>query len=253
MAMNLRIFMPGNPSEGRKQSERPLLRELPGDPTREISSHPSAHESEWTEVSISSGAAFFQRAFDLSASLLLLTLLALPFLIIAIVVKLDSPGPVLFKQRRVGKDGQEFWFYKFRSMVADAEARRAALLQRNEASGLLFKIKNDPRITRSGRWLRKFSLDELPQLLNVVQGDMSLVGPRPALPVEVAQYTSRQRRRLAVKPGITGLWQVSGRSDLPFDRSIELDLEYIERQSLWLYVKILLLTFPAVLQGRGAY
>jgi exopolysaccharide biosynthesis polyprenyl glycosylphosphotransferase len=252
MAMNLRIFMPGNPSES-KESRRPLLRELPNDFSSQVITRPSIPDEEWNKVSVSAGAAFFQRAFDLSASLFLLILLALPMLVIAVIVKLDTPGPVLFKQRRVGKDGREFWFYKFRSMVADAEARRAALLQMNEASGLLFKIKNDPRITRSGRWLRKLSLDELPQLLNVVRGDMSLVGPRPALPVEVVQYTSRQRRRLAVKPGITGLWQVSGRSDLPFDRSIELDLEYIERQSLWLYIKILFLTFPAVLQGRGAY
>src|SRR5579862_6187690 len=152
MAMNLRIFMPGNPSEGHKQSGRPLLRELPDDSAPKISLGSSTPDTRWNEVSVSAGAALFQRAFDLGASLFLLVLLALPLLIISVIVKLDSPGPVLFKQRRVGKDGQEFWFYKFRSMVADAEARRAALLQMNEASGLLFKIKNDPRITRSGRW-----------------------------------------------------------------------------------------------------
>jgi lipopolysaccharide/colanic/teichoic acid biosynthesis glycosyltransferase len=123
----------------------------------------------------------------------------------------------------------------------------------NEATGPMFKIKNDPRITRVGRFIRKYSIDELPQFLNVLAGQMSLVGPRPALPVEVAQYNSRQRVRLTVKPGITGLWQVSGRSDLPFERSIELDLEYIEHQSLRFYVMILFMTLPAVVKGRGAY
>lgn len=248
MAMNLRIFMPGAPSEGGRRAE-PL-------PAPDTASAQPAWEScdlPAGGASLSSAAQVLLRIFDLIVSVSALAILAPIMIAIALIVKLDSPGPVLFKQLRVGKDGKEFWFYKFRSMVADAEARRAALLQMNEASGPLFKIKNDPRITRSGRWLRKYSLDELPQLINVVRGDMSLVGPRPALPVEVAQYTSRQWRRLAVKPGITGLWQVSGRSDLPFDRSIELDIEYIERQSLWLYVKILWLTFPAVLQGRGAY
>ncbi len=175
------------------------------------------------------------------------------FLVIAIVIKTDSSGGILFKQKRIGQFGAEFWFYKFRSMVADAEELRAALLKQNEASGPLFKIKQDPRITRSGRFLRKYSLDELPQLINVLKMDMSLVGPRPALPAEVAQYNSYQLRRLDVKPGITGLWQVSGRSDLTFERSVELDIEFIERQSILLYVIIMFKTIPAVLQGRGAY
>ena len=172
-----------------------------------------------------------QRTADVVLSIMALLVLLIPCLIIAILIKLETPGPVLFKQKRVGKDGSQFWFYKFRSMVADAEAQRNALMQMNEASGPLFKIKNDPRITRIGRFIRKYSTDELPQFLNVLAGQMSLVGPRPALPVEVAQYTKRQRTRLNVKPGITGLWQVSGRSDLPFERSIELDLEYIQQQS----------------------
>jgi lipopolysaccharide/colanic/teichoic acid biosynthesis glycosyltransferase len=200
-----------------------------------------------------SSVATVQRFVDVFLTGLALILLLPVFAILALIVKLDSPGPVLFKQRRVGKDGEEFWFYKFRSMVADAEVRRQALLKMNEASGPLFKIKNDPRVTRSGRWLRKYSLDELPQLLNVVKGEMSLVGPRPALPSEVAKYSDRQRGRLLVRPGITGLWQVSGRSDLPFDRCIELDLEYVERQSIGLYIRILFMTLPAVLSGRGAY
>lgn len=250
MAMNLRIFMPGTPSEGQSQAGQAGAHEAQETRPR---AWESAYPLDSSAESLGALAQALLRVFDLTVALVALALFSWLMIVIAIAVKLDSPGPVLFKQRRVGKGGREFWFYKFRSMVADAEARRAALLQMNEASGPLFKIKNDPRITRTGRWLRKFSLDELPQLINVVLGDMSLVGPRPALPVEVAQYTARQRRRLAVKPGITGLWQVSGRSDLPFDRSIELDLEYIERQSLWLYVKILCLTFPAVLQGRGAY
>jgi lipopolysaccharide/colanic/teichoic acid biosynthesis glycosyltransferase len=192
------------------------------------------------------GVELGQRVVDLVLSAILLAMLLPVFLVIAIVVKLDSPGAVLFKQRRVGKDGEEFWFYKFRSMVADAETRRETLVLMNEASGPLFKIKNDPRVTSSGKWLRKYSLDELPQLLNVMKGEMSLVGPRPALPDEVANYSDRHRHRLSVRPGITGLWQVSGRSDLPFERSVEL-------QSLWLYVKILCKTVPAVTSGRGAY
>ncbi len=199
------------------------------------------------------GAEAVQRVADIILSGVALLILMPVFTLLATIVRLDSPGPILFKQRRVGKDGQEFWFYKFRSMVADAEVRRTALLKMNEASGPLFKIKNDPRVTRSGRWLRRYSLDELPQLFNVFKGEMSLVGPRPALPAEVAKYSQRQRGRLLVRPGITGLWQVSGRSDLPFDRCIELDLEYVERQSLWLYVRILWLTLPAVMSGRGAY
>jgi lipopolysaccharide/colanic/teichoic acid biosynthesis glycosyltransferase len=192
-------------------------------------------------------------ALDLFLTVVGLLLLMPVFLVIAVAIRVDTPGSVLFKQKRVGQDGREFWFYKFRSMVVDAEAMRAALLQMNEASGPLFKMKQDPRITRIGRILRKYSLDELPQLINVIKGDMSLVGPRPALPVEVAQYQSEQLRRLEVRPGITGLWQVSGRSDLSFERSIELDIEFIEGQSIGLYVIILLKTLPAVLLGRGAY
>jgi lipopolysaccharide/colanic/teichoic acid biosynthesis glycosyltransferase len=194
-----------------------------------------------------------QRSLDIVLSIAALLILLVPCLIVAALIKLETPGPVLFKQKRVGKSGNQFWFYKFRSMVADAESQRNALIQLNEATGPLFKIKNDPRITRIGRFIRKYSIDELPQFLNVLVGQMSLVGPRPALPAEVAQYNARQRMRLSVLPGITGLWQVSGRSDLPFDRSIELDLEYIQRQSMSFYFWILLMTVPAVVKGRGAY
>ena len=194
-----------------------------------------------------------QRACDLVFCALALLLLWPVFAVIALLIRFDSPGPVLFKQSRVGKDGEEFWFYKFRSMVSDAEALRHLLEMQNERSGPVFKMKNDPRITRVGRVLRKFSLDELPQLINVLKGDMSLVGPRPALPKETDKYTARQRQRLLCLPGVTGLWQVSGRASLSFERSIELDLYYIERQSVGLYFRILLLTIPAVLRAEGAY
>ena len=194
-----------------------------------------------------------QRGCDVLFCTLALLILWPVFAVIALLIRLDSPGPVLFKQSRVGKDGREFWFYKFRSMVSDAEAQRHLLEMQNERSGPVFKMKNDPRITRVGRVLRKFSLDELPQLINVLQGDMSLVGPRPALPKETDKYTARQRQRLLCLPGVTGLWQVSGRASLSFERSIELDLYYIERQSVGLYFRILLLTIPAVLRAEGAY
>ena len=194
-----------------------------------------------------------QSVMDVTISLMALLVLLPVLAVIALCICLETPGPVLFKQKRVGKDGKEFWFYKFRSMVTDAEKQRDMLLPMNEGSGLLFKIKNDPRITRTGRFIRRSSLDELPQLLNILIGDMSLVGPRPALPAEVSQYGLRQRSRLSVKPGLTGLWQVSGRSDLPFDRSIELDLQYVAHRSIGLNVQILLMTIPAVFTGRGAY
>jgi len=194
-----------------------------------------------------------RRLFDVVfASLALLVLL--PVLVaIAILIRLDSPGSVLFVQRRVGKNGTEFPFYKFRSMRRDAEDLRPALVEINEASGPLFKIRRDPRITRVGRFLRRWSLDELPQLINILRGEMSLVGPRPALPCEVETYTSLERERLLVTPGLTGLWQVSGRSDLSFEESIALDLDYIRRRTLILDLLIVLRTFPAVLGGKGAY
>ena len=195
----------------------------------------------------------FLRVLDVLSRRPPLLLLLPVFLLLALAVRLDSPGPILFVQNRVGRDGREFPFFKFRSMVADAEARRVGLEARNERSGPVFKMRGDPRVTRVGRVLRKYSLDELPQLLNVLRGDMSLVGPRPALPAEVAQYTPRQRQRLHVTPGLTGLWQVSGRAGLTFERSIELDLFYIQRQSLWLNLRILALTVPAVLSAEGAY
>jgi lipopolysaccharide/colanic/teichoic acid biosynthesis glycosyltransferase len=175
------------------------------------------------------------------------------FLAIAIAIKLGDGGPVLFRQIRVGRNGRPFHVFKFRTMVTDAEKQKALLEERNEGNGVLFKIRDDPRVTRSGAWLRRFSLDELPQLFNVLVGQMSLVGPRPALPEEAAQYGDYVRRRLAVRPGITGLWQVSGRSDLPWEEAVRLDLRYVENWSFALDLQILWKTWSAVVKGNGAY
>jgi exopolysaccharide biosynthesis polyprenyl glycosylphosphotransferase len=191
--------------------------------------------------------------FDKASAGLLLMLLAPLFTVIALAIKLTDPGPVFFRQTRVGKDGQPFMVWKFRTMVMDAEARKAELLARNDGNGALFKMHRDPRVTRAGNWLRRWSLDELPQLFNVVLGNMSMVGPRPALAVEVAEYRYHMRRRLVVKPGITGLWQVSGRSDLSWDEAERLDLRYVENWSLALDLQILWRTVSAVARGSGAY
>lgn len=194
-----------------------------------------------------------KRVLDITVASIAIVLTAPIMLITAILIKLESPGPVIFKQVRVGKDGEHFYCYKFRSMYVDAEQRLRELQAQNEADGPVFKMKRDPRVTRVGRVIRKLSIDELPQLFNVLQGDMSLVGPRPALPSEVAKYTYEQLGRLHAIPGITGLQQVSGRSDLDFKRWVELDLQYIAEQSIWKDIEILLRTIPAVLLGRGAY
>jgi exopolysaccharide biosynthesis polyprenyl glycosylphosphotransferase len=196
---------------------------------------------------------FVKRPADVLASLLGLVILSPVFLALSILVKLDSRGPVFFKQMRVGKDGREFEFYKFRSMVQDAEQLKDDLMHLNELEGPVFKISNDPRITPFGRFLRRTSLDELPQLLNVLRGDMSLVGPRPPLPAEVANYESWQRQKLSVLPGITCLWQISGRNHIGFTEWMRLDIEYIRRQSFGVDLKILLRTLPAVLLRKGAY
>lgn len=195
----------------------------------------------------------WKRPFDLTLSLLLLACLVPVFALVAALVKLTSPGPVFFVQTRIGRNGAPFAIYKFRSMYLDAEARRAALLARSDRDGICFKARNDPRVTPVGRWLRRLSLDELPQILNVVQGTMSLVGPRPALPSEVQAYPARALQRLAVLPGITGLWQVSGRAEIGFDGMIDLDIAYVRTAGLRTDIAILLRTFNAVLSGRGAY
>jgi exopolysaccharide biosynthesis polyprenyl glycosylphosphotransferase len=192
-------------------------------------------------------------AFDRLAAAGALILLAPVFAAIAVTLKLTDPGPVFFRQARVGKDGGLFTLFKFRTMVVDAERWRPLLAGSNEADGALFKIRRDPRVTSTGGWLRRWSLDELPQLLNVLTGDMSLVGPRPALPEEAEAYGHHVRRRLAVKPGITGLWQVSGRSDLPWDETVRLDLRYVENWSFALDLQILWKTGSAVIRGSGAY
>ena len=181
-------------------------------------------------------------------------LVAVPLLAVAAVaIKLDSPGPVFHRATRVGRGVRPFTFLKLRSMRADAQELRGLLLHRNITQGPTFKLHDDPRVTRVGRLLRKTSLDELPQLLHVLSGEMSLVGPRPPFPEEVEHYEPWMRRRLEIRPGLTCLWQIRGRSDLPFDEWMRLDVEYVERCSLALDLKILILTVPAVLSGRGAY
>jgi len=196
---------------------------------------------------------WIKRLMDVSVSIAALILFSPIFLLTAIAIKLDSPGPLFFKQTRVGKWGRLFGVYKFRSMYIDAEQRKEALMRQNEADGPVFKMRQDPRITRVGRVIRKLSIDELPQLINVLRGEMSLVGPRPPLPKEVDQYEYFQRKRLDASVGITGLQQVSGRSDLNFEKWVAYDIEYIEKQSFWFDIKILLKTIPAVLAGKGAY
>jgi lipopolysaccharide/colanic/teichoic acid biosynthesis glycosyltransferase len=201
------------------------------------------------------GAAAAKRAIDICASAAGLVAMAPLFGVIAACIKATDRGPVLFWQTRVGRWGREFPFPKFRSMVINAEEvrKKLAALNQHGDGGVTFKMKRDPRVTWIGRIIRKLSLDEMPQLWCVLSGEMSLVGPRPPLPGEVARYTLADRRRLDVTPGLTCIWQVSGRSDIPFDRQVELDVEYIRSQSLWLDIKLLFRTIPAVLLGRGAY
>ncbi|MGE0708215.1 MAG: sugar transferase [Planctomycetota bacterium] len=201
-----------------------------------------------------------KRALDVVLAVVALVLLSPLLLLLALLIKLEDGGPVLFSQVRVGRGGRWFRFYKLRSMSPDAEARRAALKARWQdeqaalgGDALRFKLVEDPRVTRVGRWLRRASLDELPQLVNVLLGDMSLVGPRPPIPEEVADYGPRERLRLEVEQGITCIWQVSGRSTIPFPRQVEMDLDYIRRRSLLLDLALLVRTIPAVLDSRGAY
>src|SRR5947208_1495221 len=205
------------------------------------------------QASINTLQRFVTRTVDIVLSILILAL-GLPFwLCIALAIRLNSPGEVIYRQTRIGQNGRPFKVYKFRSMYKDAENVLSDLLIYNEAQGPLFKMKDDPRITPVGKFLRRTSFDEIPQLINVIQGEMSLVGPRPPLPHEVAQYEEWQKGRLAMKPGMTGLWQVRGRSDISFDEGVLMDLYYIENWSLRLYFQILLRTIPVVLFSRGAY
>ena len=194
-----------------------------------------------------------KRLFDFIVAFLLLLVLSPVLIVLAIMVKKDSPGPVFYLSRRYGRGGKIFAMYKFRSMVSDADARLSTVKEQNEADGPIFKIRNDPRVTRFGRFLRKYSLDELPQILNVLKGDMSLVGPRPLPISQVEREDIRQLKRLEVRPGITGLWQIRGRSDLSFKRLVKWDIWYINNWSFWLDLNILFQTIPVVIRGKGAY
>ncbi len=195
-----------------------------------------------------------KRGVDVASSALALILLSPLMLAVAVAIKLTDFGPVLFWQTRIGKWGQPFRFPKFRSMVIDAEARMQKIQAQNvHGNGLTFKIKKDPRVTRIGRLIRKTSIDELPQLWCVLKGEMSLVGPRPPLVREVEKYSLHHRSRLEVTPGLTCTWQVSGRSDIPFDRQLEMDIEYIQKRGFWNDIKLILKTIPAVILGKGAY
>lgn len=196
---------------------------------------------------------FFKRLGDIILSLLALFPVVLILTIVALFIKLDDGGPVFFTQTRVGKNGKPFKIFKVRSMRTDAEKILPNLRKYNQVSGPMFKMKDDPRITRVGRFIRKYSIDELPQLINVLKGDMSLVGPRPGLPIEVKEYTDYAKQRLYVLPGCTGLWQATDRSNTDFDGMINLDLHYIQNASIWLDLKIIFLTFKVMIVPNGAY
>jgi lipopolysaccharide/colanic/teichoic acid biosynthesis glycosyltransferase len=204
-------------------------------------------------IIIVGGSRMLKRGIDIVGSLFGLILLSPVFALTALAIKVEDRGPVFFASDRAGKWGKRFKMYKFRSMILEADHLKEDLLDQNETGGVIFKMKHDPRITRVGRLIRKLSIDELPQLYNVLRGDMSLVGPRPHPPKEVELYTLTDRRRLDATPGLTCFWQVSGRSDINFETQVRLDVQYIESQSLWGDLKLLLKTIPAVLTGRGAY
>jgi len=200
----------------------------------------------------SKGPGLLKRGLDMSVTAIMLILLFPLFVFTGLAIKLEDGGPIFFLQTRVGKWGQLFKMYKFRSMRKDAEKALEDLKDRNETGGVIFKIRKDPRITHVGRFIRKFSIDELPQLWNVLKGDMSLVGPRPPLPAEVAKYTYSSRKRLDAMQGITCIWQVSGRSNIDFDNQVKMDVSYIENQSFFGDIKLLFKTIPAVIGGEGA-
>lgn len=196
----------------------------------------------------------FKRVFDFLASLFGLIILSPLFLIIAIAIKVEDPkGPVFYSQVRLGKKQSPFKMYKFRSMIVDADKRLKDLLDENEVDGAMFKMKEDPRVTKVGQFIRKYSIDELPQLVNVLLGNMSLVGPRPPLPREVAEYTEYDKQRLAVKPGCTGLWQVSGRNDVGFHEMVELDLKYINKRNVFFDLYVLFKTLAVFVKPNAAY
>jgi lipopolysaccharide/colanic/teichoic acid biosynthesis glycosyltransferase len=197
--------------------------------------------------------AVVKRIFDIVFASCAISVLAVPMVIVALIIKATDRGPIFFKQVRVGKGGRFFHCYKFRSMCVDAEQKKQELMHLNEASGPVFKIKADPRVTPIGVFIRKMSIDEFPQFFNVLKGEMSIVGPRPPIPSEVDQYGDHERRRLAIVPGITCLWQIGGRSNVTFERWVELDLEYMETMSFWGDIAIIAKTIPAVLKSSGAH
>jgi len=210
-------------------------------------------ELDLKKVNASKGYLVAKRCIDFIGALCGLILLSPVFLIVAVLIKYQDPkGPVLFKQIRIGKDGKEFYMYKFRSMVVDAEEKLKDLLKHNEVSGAMFKMKEDPRVTRIGKLIRKTSIDELPQLLNVLKGEMSLVGPRPPLPREVKEYTAYDKQRLLVTPGCAGLWQVTERNSVGFKEMVDLDLEYINKRSVIYDLKIIFKTIQIMIKSNGA-
>jgi len=196
---------------------------------------------------------FLKRFFDIVLSLFALVVLSPLFLITAIAIKIEDGGSAFFTQPRAGQNNRTFKFYKFRSMYMDADKKIKELMDENEQQGHAFKMKNDPRITKVGAFIRRFSIDELPQLLNIIKGDMSIVGPRPILDWQMAECDDYDKQRLIVRPGLTCIWQVSGRANIKWDEWIELDLDYIEKMSLWEDIKLIFLTIPAIFGGDGAY
>ncbi|RDY71763.1 sugar transferase [Halobacillus trueperi] len=221
---------------------------------RALTTHKRNNSPSSVQINDSLNFLFFKRFIDIIGSLLGLIVLSPLLLLVAILIKVEDPrGPVFFKQIRVGKNEKDFYMYKFRSMVVDAEARLENLIQYNETTGSMFKLKNDPRVTKIGRFIRKTSIDELPQLWNVLKGEMSLVGPRPPLPREVKEYTTYHKQRLFVTPGCTGLWQVSGRSNIGFDEMVKLDLEYISERNVLFDIRIILKTILVMFWTKDAY
>jgi exopolysaccharide biosynthesis polyprenyl glycosylphosphotransferase len=228
----------------------PDLKEAPFHREKEISNYSSSINLDVYDNTLYNAT---KRAVDLVVAVLLLILFMPVIPVVAILIKLDSKGPVIYKQKRIGKGGMEFNFYKFRSMYDKAEETLEALKPLSKVEGPIFKLKKDPRVTPVGRFLRKSSLDELPQLLNVVKGEMSIVGPRPNLPSEVLHYQPWQNKRLEVVPGITCLWQIAGRSHIGFKEWMRLDIEYIRNRTILTDIKIMIKTIPAVIQRKGAY
>lgn len=231
-----------------QELEHPSKRERANHPARRIATN------FYVEAIARTRHDRMKRIFDCIGAIVGLILVSPLLLITAIAIKLEAPGaPVLFRQERIGKDGQAFTMYKFRSMVEGAERMIDKMLAKSEVTGAMFKMKNDPRVTKVGRWIRRTSIDELPQLWNVLRGDMSLVGPRPPLPREVAAYREYDLQRLSVVPGCTGLWQISGRNSVGFEEMVELDLQYIRKRSLWLDVVIIARTVKLLLGSRNAW